>query len=113
MAPGTPQAQPLAPTGKTLDQNPAASPTEASRRKSQGTIEAQSEPANLRNRAAPAARFERLLSVREVAAYLSVSSATVYRVVNNGELKHIRVGNAVRVAPASLEAFIADAASRQ
>ena len=47
-----------------------------------------------------------LLSVRQVAERLSVSTATVYRLAERGELPHLRLSNAVRVAPADLEAFI-------
>jgi excisionase family DNA binding protein len=48
----------------------------------------------------------RLLSVREAAERLGVCRATVYRLSRRGELQHIRVSNAVRIAPSSLEAFI-------
>ena len=47
-----------------------------------------------------------LLSVKRVAALLSVSTATVYALANRGELPHVRVLNAIRIAPADLEAFI-------
>ena len=49
----------------------------------------------------------RLLTVRQVAASLSVSTATVYALIDRGELAHARVSNAIRVAPADLQAFIA------
>jgi excisionase family DNA binding protein len=45
-----------------------------------------------------------LLSVREVAAYLAVSTKTVYALCARGKLRHIRVLNAIRVAPEDLEA---------
>jgi excisionase family DNA binding protein len=48
-----------------------------------------------------------LLSVREVATRLRVSTATVYKLVHKGELPHIRVVNTVRVRPTDLEAFVA------
>jgi excisionase family DNA binding protein len=47
-----------------------------------------------------------LLSVRDVAATLGVCGATVYRLVAEGQLAHVRVLNAIRVAPADLAAFI-------
>ncbi len=50
---------------------------------------------------------EHLLSVRTVAARLAVSIATVYKLCAAGELVHVRISNAVRVAPADLTAFIA------
>jgi excisionase family DNA binding protein len=39
----------------------------------------------------------RLLTVKEVAALLRVSAATVYAPVERGELPHVRVSNAIRV----------------
>ena len=47
-------------------------------------------------------RSGRLLSVREVAEHLSVSTATVYALVASGILEHVRVSNAIRVHPADL-----------
>ncbi|MBI5069071.1 MAG: helix-turn-helix domain-containing protein [Deltaproteobacteria bacterium] len=41
----------------------------------------------------------RLLSVRAVAELLGVSTATVYRLCEEGRLPHLRVGNAIRVMP--------------
>lgn len=53
---------------------------------------------------------ERLfLSVREVAALLGVCEATVYRLATDGELAHIRIRNAVRIAPAAVEEYLARA----
>ena len=48
-----------------------------------------------------------LLTVRQVAALLSVSTATVYRLCDLDELPHTRIGNVIRVAPADLEAYLA------
>ncbi len=48
---------------------------------------------------------DHLLCVREVAARLGVSTATVYKLCERGELPHVRVSNAIRIAPADLEAF--------
>jgi excisionase family DNA binding protein len=48
-----------------------------------------------------------LLTVRAVADRLGVSTATVYKLVAQGDLPHIRVSNAIRVAPADLDAFLA------
>ena len=50
---------------------------------------------------------EALLTVRDVAATLGVCGATVYRLVAEGQLTHVRVLNAIRVAPRDLEAFVA------
>ena len=49
---------------------------------------------------------EALLTVRDVAARLGVCAATVYRLVGEGQLAHVRVLNAIRVAPRDLGAFI-------
>jgi excisionase family DNA binding protein len=48
----------------------------------------------------------RLLTVREVAERLSVSTATIYALCERGELPHVRISNAIRIEPAGLEAFI-------
>lgn len=47
-----------------------------------------------------------LLTVRDVAARLSVSTATVYAIVERGELAHVRVSNAIRVTPEALAAYL-------
>jgi excisionase family DNA binding protein len=49
---------------------------------------------------------DRLLSVRQVAARLGVCTATVYLLCERNELAHIRVLNAIRIAPADLAEFI-------
>ncbi|HEX5746825.1 MAG TPA: helix-turn-helix domain-containing protein [Archangium sp.] len=49
----------------------------------------------------------RLLTVREVAARLSVCTATVYSLCSRGLLRFIRVSGALRIDPAGVEAFIA------
>jgi excisionase family DNA binding protein len=50
---------------------------------------------------------DRLLTVRQVARRLGVSAATVYTLVARGELAHVRVSNAIRVAPTDLAAYLA------
>jgi excisionase family DNA binding protein len=47
-----------------------------------------------------------LLSVREAAHQLGLCTATVYGLCAEGALPHIRILNAIRIAPADLEAFI-------
>jgi len=49
---------------------------------------------------------EPLLTVREVAGRLGVCTATVYALCARGELAHVRISNAIRVAPADLAAFL-------
>jgi excisionase family DNA binding protein len=45
---------------------------------------------------------QRLLTVREVAKALNVSTSTVYKLCEEGKLPHVRVSNAIRVHPAAL-----------
>jgi hypothetical protein len=52
-----------------------------------------------------------LLTVREVAARLGVCTATVYTLCERGLVRHARVLNAIRVAPADLAVFIRASAS--
>lgn len=48
-----------------------------------------------------------LLTVKQVAAVLGVSTATVYTLCENGLLVHIRVMNSIRVSAAALAALMA------
>jgi excisionase family DNA binding protein len=50
---------------------------------------------------------DHLLTVRAAAERLAVSTATVYALCERGELPHVRVSNAIRIAPADLAAFLA------
>jgi len=58
----------------------------------------------VRQKSAPFA--DRLLTVREVAAFLRVSTRTVYLLCDEGKLAHVRIANAIRVEPATLAAFV-------
>ena len=51
-------------------------------------------------------RIGSLLTVKQVAARLGVSAATVYGLCERRELHHVRVANAIRVSPEALEAFL-------
>jgi excisionase family DNA binding protein len=42
-----------------------------------------------------------LLTVKEAAAKLRVSTATVYAMVGRGKLEHVRVGNSIRIVAGS------------
>jgi len=42
-----------------------------------------------------------------VARHLGVCTATVYVLCELGELPHVRIFNAIRIAPADLAAFVA------
>jgi excisionase family DNA binding protein len=48
----------------------------------------------------------RLLTVREVADHLAVCTATIYSLCERGEIRHLRVSNAIRIHPEDMEAFI-------
>ena len=54
-----------------------------------------------------------LLTVRQVALALGVCTATVYALCADGALPHVRVLNAIRVAPGDLEAFVEARRSRK
>jgi excisionase family DNA binding protein len=50
---------------------------------------------------------DRLLTVREAAEQLGLCTATVYGLCADGALPHLRILNAIRIAPGDLRAFIA------
>ena len=52
------------------------------------------------------ARPGRLLTLREVAKRLRVSRSTVYALCERGELPHVRISNAIRVAEGDLNVFL-------
>src|SRR6478735_1553378 len=60
-------------------------------------------PATTRRRYPPALGRPVWLSVREAATALGVSTATVYKLCATGRLKHIRVGNPIRIDAAALQ----------
>jgi excisionase family DNA binding protein len=49
---------------------------------------------------------EGLLRVADVATQLGVSNATVYELCATGRLRHVRILNSIRIAPADLDAFL-------
>jgi len=52
-----------------------------------------------------------LLSVSEVAAIFRVSKMTIYRLVQSGELKHVRIGNSYRIPADSVNARLSNRSS--
>jgi len=48
----------------------------------------------------------RLLRIDEVAEALQISRSMAWKIVMDGRLRSIRIGRAVRIRPADLEAFI-------
>src|SRR5712692_3760290 len=74
---------------------------------SQGTTSLPRNPEDFVTRLLPERRAEPpLLTVRQVAERLGVCTATVYRLCDRGQLTHVRVLHAIRIAPADLTAFI-------
>ena len=58
-------------------------------------------------RGAPVVRnLPQLLSVREVADLLSVSKATVYALIERGDLERVWVVTSIRIPAASVEAYL-------
>ncbi len=49
---------------------------------------------------------DNLLRVRDVAARLGVSTATVYALCEKGEIEHCRIRNAIRFRPVAVEAYV-------
>lgn len=50
--------------------------------------------------------MDKLLSVKEVAEILSVNPMTVYRLVETGELPHVRIGSrTIRISREALDAY--------
>jgi excisionase family DNA binding protein len=55
---------------------------------------------------APLVDSDRLLTLGQVAKLLQVCPATVYKLCEKGELAHVRILNAIRIAPADLADLI-------
>lgn len=49
---------------------------------------------------------ERLLTVREVADVMRVSTMTVYRLIRSGDLHGVRVGRSWRLRGAEIDAYL-------
>ncbi len=47
-----------------------------------------------------------LLTVREAASVLGVSTATIYKLCASGQVRHFRLANAIRIVPSDLEALL-------
>jgi excisionase family DNA binding protein len=50
--------------------------------------------------------LQALLTVREIAARLGVSTATVYKLCTRGELRYVRILGSIRVARSDLDAYL-------
>ncbi len=51
-------------------------------------------------------RDERLLSPKEVAARVAVSTSTIYRLINEGKLRAIKVRGSLRVKGSALAEYV-------
>ena len=61
----------------------------------------------------PVSSTPKLLTVKQVAAVLGVSTATVYKLCETGSLRHLRVSDhTIRVLEADLAAFVARSVAR-
>lgn len=53
-----------------------------------------------------------MLTLKEVAKFLSLSEKTVYRLIQAGALPALKIGGQWRFDPRSLDVWVADAASK-
>ena len=51
----------------------------------------------------------RLLRIEDVAERLAVSRSMAWKLIAHGQLRSVRIGRAVRVRPADLDAYVAGA----
>ncbi|MDP2270459.1 MAG: helix-turn-helix domain-containing protein [Archangium sp.] len=58
----------------------------------------------------PLRAAEEVLTVREIAAILKVVPATVYAMIERGQLEHFRLNNAIRVRRCELERLVREGA---
>jgi excisionase family DNA binding protein len=52
--------------------------------------------------------IEQLVTVRQVAQFLGVCTATVYKWAAEGVLPHVRIVNVIRIRPEELARFVAE-----
>ena len=52
----------------------------------------------------------RLLRVEQIAERLSVSRSMAWKIIDQGQLRSVRIGRAVRVRPQDLDDYLADPA---
>ena len=50
----------------------------------------------------------RVYSVKEVAERLGTCSRTIYREIQNGNLRHVSIGRCIRITDAQLAAYLAE-----
>jgi len=52
--------------------------------------------------------MERMLTVKDLAEYFSVSEDRIYQLTREGILPHFRLGRTIRYSSAALEKFVAE-----
>jgi excisionase family DNA binding protein len=52
----------------------------------------------------------RLLRIEQIAERLSVSRSMAWKIIDQGQLRSVRIGRAVRVLPQDLDDYLADPA---
>src|SRR5207248_1068810 len=85
---------------------PSSNCTVSPNPESQGTPTDPSVPKDFATPLLPSSAATRLLTVRQVATELGVCTATVYKLCDKGELRHVRVLHAIRVARSDFDALI-------
>ena len=66
-------------------------------------------PPTAPEKGAPLAPGLELLTVREVATMLRVSKMTVYRLIDAGSLRSLRIGHSLRLPSSSVREYLRDA----
>jgi excisionase family DNA binding protein len=59
--------------------------------------------------AKPSAVLPAVLTVREAAAFLKVSTAIIYRLCETGQLEHYRIESAIRIPGEAIDRFLTNA----
>jgi excisionase family DNA binding protein len=54
-----------------------------------------------------------LLRIEQVAERLSVSRSMAWKIIDDGQLRSLRIGRVVRVRPQDLDAYLADPARQR
>lgn len=80
--------------------------TEGTPRPQTGTARKASKAEHRRRETAPLADPRPLLSPTEAARYLDVDRTTVYRLIKDGRLRKVTVGERYKIRPADIDAYL-------
>jgi excisionase family DNA binding protein len=61
--------------------------------------------------AAPTPKPGRLLTVKDLAAEFQLSTRSIWRLIDSGQLAAVRIGRNVRITPAARDHFLAESSS--